>query len=79
MTENAGNIMELFRAHEKVKTGYVLPHTELVKYAKKLGETGAEDLKKASAELAGEGYVIITPPGGLELTDKGYFYLFGEV
>jgi Mn-dependent DtxR family transcriptional regulator len=29
--------------------------------------------------LAGEGYVIRTPPGGLELTEKGYFYLFGEV
>lgn len=79
MTETAQKIMELFRGQDKVKTGMVLSHSQLSFRAKDWGQTHVARLNEASEELHREGLVIITPSQGLELTDKGYFYLFNEV
>jgi hypothetical protein len=79
MTETAQLIMELFMKQDKAKTGMVLSHAQLSLKAKEWGQPHAEKLNHASEELRSEGYVIMTPSQGLELTDKGYFYLFNEV
>jgi Mn-dependent DtxR family transcriptional regulator len=47
--------------------------------AREWGQDHLGKIDHASEELSGEGYVIITPTRGVELTDKGYFYLFNEV
>jgi hypothetical protein len=79
MTETAQKIMELFTKQSKVKTGMVLSHAQLSLNAREWGQDHLGKIDHASEELSREGYVIITPVRGIELTDKGYFYLFNEV
>ncbi len=57
----------------------VIPSYELASYAKKWGKNHFIKLRDAMEELRSEGHVIITPSGGLELTEEGYNYLFSEV
>lgn len=76
MTETARKIMGLFAKHDKVKTGMVLTLSELTREAGKWGPQHSAGLEKAMEELRGEGYVIITAPHGLELTESGFSYLF---
>jgi hypothetical protein len=78
MTETAQKIMELFTKQGKVKTGMVLSHAQMSVNAREWGRDHLEKIDDASVELSSEGYVIITPTRGIELTDKGYFYLFNE-
>ncbi len=78
MTDTAEKIMELFKKHDKVKTGMVLAHTELSLSSSDWEPVDFARLDDAMKELSNEGYVIITPSKGLELTDKGYDYLIEE-
>ncbi len=79
MTATSGKIMELFRGHGKLEVGMVLTSSDL-----SLGSSGWEPsdfagLNEAFRELSNEGFVIITPSKGLELTEKGLNYLFREI
>lgn len=78
MTETALKIMELFGKHDKVKAGMVLTVSGLSHEARKWGPQHSSNLEAAMEELRDEGYVIITSPHGLELTEMGYSYLFSE-
>ena len=78
MTGTSEKIMELFRRHGKLKAGMVLTSSEL-----SFGSGGWEPsdftgMDEAFKELSNEGYVIITPSKGLELTEEGLNYLFRE-
>jgi hypothetical protein len=79
MTETAQKVMEFFEGRENVKTGMVIPFSELSRQTKSWGRQHSRNLKAAMEELREEGYVIITPDESLELTDRGYLYLFSEV
>ncbi|NJD57647.1 MAG: hypothetical protein FIA94_14755 [Nitrospirae bacterium] len=79
MTETARKIMEYFEGQAKVKSGMVIGFSELSCHAKSWGPQHADRLKSAMEELRDEGYMIMTPTDSLELTDRGYFYLFNEV
>lgn len=76
MTGTAEKIMQLFRRHDKVKTGTVLTSAELSLMTRDWEPSDFAKLDEAIKELSREGYVIITPSKGLELTDEGYDYLF---
>lgn len=78
MTETAQKIMELFEKQNKVETGMVLTFPELSKKAGEWGPQHSACLNAAMEELRNEGYVIITAPHSLELTERGYTYLFSE-
>ncbi len=78
MTETAQKIMELFRKHKLVETGMVLTVSELSHEARKWGPAHPAALNAAMEELRDEGFVIITSPHGLELTEAGFSYLFAE-
>ncbi|HAM52453.1 MAG TPA: hypothetical protein DCP92_17790 [Nitrospiraceae bacterium] len=75
MTETALNIMNLFQRDNKMKTGMVIPFSQLTQHAKGWGQYQSAKLKDAMGELRDEGYVIITPSDGVELTEEGYNYL----
>ncbi len=75
MTDTAQRIMELFRQHKKVQPGMVVTVSELSSAAGRWGEEHVAALEGAMAELEAEGYVIITSPHGLELTEEGYGHL----
>lgn len=77
MTETAEKIMELFERHEKVEPGMVLTETQLAHEARLWGPGHLSGLAAAMEELRDEGYVIITAPHGLELTELGFTKLFG--
>jgi hypothetical protein len=79
MTDTAQKIMELFAKHDKVKAGMVLTFPELSHKAKEWGPQHSEGFEEAMAELRDEGYVLITAPHGLELTEKGFSYLFADL
>ncbi len=72
MTDTAQRIMDLFKQHKKVQPGMVVTVSELSSAARQWGGEHAAALEKAMAELEAEGYVIITSPHGLELTEEGY-------
>jgi hypothetical protein len=76
MTETALKIMGLFARHDKVKAGMVLTLSELSHEAGLWGPQHSSGLEKAMEELRDEGYVVITTPHGLELTESGFSYLF---
>jgi peptidoglycan/xylan/chitin deacetylase (PgdA/CDA1 family) len=76
MTETARKIMDLFAKHDKVKAGMVLTLSGLAREAGQWGPQHSAGLEKAMEELRDEGYVIITTPHGLELTENGFSYLF---
>ncbi len=78
MTDTAQKIMELFEKHPLVKTGMVLTISELSQKAREWGPQYSTGLDSAMQELHNEGYVIITTPHGLELTERGFSYLFAE-
>lgn len=78
MTDTAQKIMELFKRHDKTKAGMVLTFSQLSLNAKDWGQDYFEKLNEAMEELGKEGYAIITPPNGLELTEKGYNYIVNE-
>ncbi len=78
MTDTAQRIMELFEKHAHVKTGMVLTISELSHEARKWGPPHSAGLNAAMEELQDEGYAIITTPHGLELTERGFSYLFAE-
>jgi len=78
MTETAQKIMSLFTKYGKTKPGMVLAASELSSTSNDWGHQHFERLKDAMDELRNEGYVIITPSKGLELTEKGYDFLFNE-
>lgn len=79
MTGTAQKIMGYFEAQAMVKSGMVISFSELSCHAKSWGPQHADNLRSAMEELRDEGYMIITPTNSLELTDRGYFYLFNEV
>lgn len=79
MTDTAQKIMELFKRHDRTKAGMVLTFSQLSFNAKDWGRAHFAKLKEAMEELRYEGYVIITPPNGLELTEKGYNHIVNEV
>ena len=79
MTDTAQKIMEYFEGHAMVKSGMVISFSELSCHAKSWGQQHADRLRSAIEELRDEGYVIITPTESVELTDRGYLYLFNEV
>ncbi len=78
MTDTAQKIMELFKKHALVETGMVLTVSELSHEARKWGPQHSASLTSAMEELQDEGYAIITTPHGLELTERGFSYLFAE-
>ncbi len=78
MTDTADRIMELFEKHPHAKTGMVLTISELSREARKWGPEHSSGLDAAMKELQDEGYAIITTPHGLELTERGFSYLFAE-
>jgi hypothetical protein len=78
MTDTAQKVMELFTRHGKSEPGMVIPSYDLTSNARKWGQNHFKKLQGAMEELQQEGHVIITPSGGLELTEEGYNYLFGE-
>ncbi len=78
MTGTSDKIMELFRRHPKVKAGMVLTSSELNFSSSEWGPTDFAGMDPAFRELSNEGYVIVTPSKGLELTEKGFDYLFNE-
>lgn len=78
MTDTAQKIMELFGQHEKVKPGMVLTISELSLKAREWEPRYVAGIEMAMEELRDEGYVIITTPHGLELTERGFSYLFNE-
>ncbi|MGD0885719.1 MAG: hypothetical protein ABSA46_12785 [Thermodesulfovibrionales bacterium] len=75
MTNTALRIMQLFQRDNKMKAGMVLPFSRLTFCAKDWDQDHSTKLKEAMAELRDEGYVIITPSDGLELTEEGFNYL----
>ena len=77
MTDTAQKVMELFTLQGKSEPGMVIPSFDLTSNAKKWGQDHFKRLQGAMEELKQEGHVIITPSGGLELTEEGYNYLFG--
>ena len=79
MSDTAEKIMELFRKHDKVKTGLVLTATELSFKSSDWEPSDFSRLDSALEELSSAGYIIVTPSLGLELTDKGYSFLFDEI
>ncbi len=78
MSKTAVKIMELFRKHEKVKAGMVLTSSELSLSSSNWEPSDFAGMDGALNELRNEGYVIITPSKGLELTENGLNYLFNE-
>lgn len=78
MTGTSEKIMELFKKHAKVKTGMVLTSSELSFSSSNWEPSDFAEMDEAFKELSTEGYVIITPSKGLELTEKGLNYLFNE-
>jgi hypothetical protein len=78
MTKAAEKIMELFKKHDKVETGMVLTSAELSFSTSDWEPSDFSALDNALKELRNEGYVIITPSRGLELTERGVNYLFEE-
>jgi hypothetical protein len=67
----------LFNRHGKAEVGKVVPFAELSYHANEWGPRYAEGLEAAMKELRDEGYAIITVPHGLELTERGFSYLYG--
>ena len=78
MTKTAEKIMELFKRHDKVKAGMVLTSSELSFSSSDWEPSDLGGMDDAYNELHNEGYVIITPSKGLELTENGLNYLFNE-
>lgn len=78
MKDTAEKIMQLFRRHGKVKAGMVLTSTEFSFSSSAWEPTDFAQLEEAVKELIKEGYVILTPSRGLELTEEGYNYLLNE-
>lgn len=78
MTDTAKKIMDLFRSHDKVKTGMVLPAFEISFDRYGLGPSDIARLDEAIEELKSEGFILVTPQKGLELTEGGFNYLFGD-
>jgi Mn-dependent DtxR family transcriptional regulator len=78
MTKTSEKIMELFRKHDKVKAGMVLTSSELSFSSSTWEPSDFAGMDEAFKELSKEGYVIITPSRGLELTEKGLNLLFNE-
>lgn len=78
MTDTAQKIIELFREHDKVKAGMVLTLTGLSYKARDWGPEHTARIEKAMKELQDEGYALVTTPHGLELTERGFSYLFPE-
>ena len=78
MTGTSEKIMELFRSHDKVKAGMVLTSSELSFSSSSWEPSDFAGMDEALKELSSEGYVIITPSKGLELTEKGLNLLFNE-
>ncbi|MGD1074961.1 MAG: hypothetical protein ABR903_02605 [Thermodesulfovibrionales bacterium] len=75
MTNTALRIMQLFQRDNKMKAGMVIPFSRLSFCAKEWDQNHLVKLKEAMEELRAEGYIIITPSDGLELTEEGYNYL----
>jgi hypothetical protein len=78
MTDTAQRIMGLFLAHGIIEPGAVLIISELRRKAADWGMPHPASLEAAMEELKAEGYVIITAPHGLELTERGVSYLLQE-
>jgi hypothetical protein len=78
MTKTSEKIMELFKKHDKLKAGMVLTSTELSLSSSGWEPSDFAEMNQAFKELSNEGYVIITPSRGLELTEEGLNYLFNE-
>jgi hypothetical protein len=78
MTGTAEKIMALFRTHHDVKTGMVLTSSELSFHSGGWEPSDFAGMDDAIRELKHEGYVIITPSKGLELTEEGLNYLLNE-
>ena len=78
MTTTAEKIMALFRMHHDVKTGMVLTSSELSFHSGGWEPSDFAGMEDALRELKDEGYVIITPSKGLELTEEGLHYLLSE-
>ena len=78
MTKTAEKIMALFRAHHDVKTGMVLTSSELSFHSGGWEPSDLAGIDNSLRELKDEGYVIITPSKGLELTEQGLQYLLSE-
>jgi hypothetical protein len=78
MTETAERIMQIFGKEGTVEPGMVLSISELSRHAKEWGPEHAGVLEAAMKELQDEGYVHITIPHGLELTERGVSYLFAD-
>ena len=78
MTETAEKIMRLFGKAGKAEPGMVLSISELSSIANEWGPDHAPVLEAAMRELQDEGYVHITTPHGLELTERGVSYLFTD-
>ena len=72
MTSTAEKIMELFQRDRKMKAGMVIPFSQISVSGKQWGESHVTKLDGAMEELRDEGYIIITPSRGLELTEEGY-------
>ncbi|MBI5101399.1 MAG: hypothetical protein HZB33_06145 [Nitrospirae bacterium] len=77
MTDTALKVMDLFREHARVEAGMVLTFPELSDKARAWGPRHLQRLEASMEELRDEGYVIITTPHGVELTELGFEYLFG--
>jgi len=78
MTKTAEKIMELFKKHDKLQAGMVLTSSELSFSSSDWEPSDFAEMDNAYKELRKEGYVIITPSKGLELTENGLNYLFNE-
>ncbi|HXX58197.1 MAG TPA: hypothetical protein VEI96_09380 [Thermodesulfovibrionales bacterium] len=79
MTDTSQKILDLFTKQDKTKPGMVVISSEITSAAKKWGHNHFERLQEAMEELRNESYVVITPSHSLELTEKGYNYLFKDV
>jgi hypothetical protein len=78
MTKTAEKIMELFKRHDKMQAGMVLTSSEISVSARGWEPSDLAGMDDGFHELRNEGYVIITPSRGLELTENGLNYLFAD-
>ncbi len=78
MRRTSEKIMALFQKHQKVKAGTVLTSTEFSPGSPGWEPADFAEMDEAFKELSDEGFVIITPSKGLELTEKGLSYLLNE-
>ena len=76
MTKTAEKIMDLFKRHDKMQAGMVLTSSEISFSASGWDPSDFAEMDNAYNELLNEGYVIITPSRGLELTENGLNHLF---